>query len=53
MNNQTKVYEGWKGSFVDSYFNDLDNGEWVEIGVFRYWWLKIRNYRVRVRYVSS
>jgi len=45
-----KIREGWKGSFIDSYFENLENGEWVEIGFFKYWYLKFKNFRVRIRY---
>lgn len=43
-------FEGWKGDFYDSYFNNLENGEWVKISFFKFLWLIIRNYRVRTRF---
>jgi len=43
------IFEGWKGNFYDSYFNRLENGEWVKISIFKYLWLKINDYRVRCR----
>ncbi len=44
------IFEAWKGSFVDSYFCNLENGKWVYINVFIYLWLSIRGYRVRIRW---
>lgn len=41
-------FEGWKGSFYDSYFNNLENGEWVKISFLKYIWLKLKNFRVRI-----
>ena len=42
-------FQGWKGNFYDSYFNNLDKGEWVRINLFMYLWLWLRDYRVRVK----
>lgn len=41
-------FEGWKGNFYDSYFNNLENGEWVKINLLKYIWLKLKGFRVRV-----
>lgn len=40
-------YQGWKGDFVDHYFGYLEKGEWVNINIFHYIWLKINKYTVR------
>ena len=40
-------YEGWKGNFIDAYFNHLENGEWVEISWLKYTWLNLWGYIVR------
>jgi len=40
-------YEGWKGGYVSHYFGHLEDGEWVEISWFKYWWLKINGYTVK------
>lgn len=42
------IFEGWKGSYIDSYFSNLDKGDWVRINIFLYLWLLLRDYRVRV-----
>lgn len=41
-------FQGWKGSFVDSYFSNLENGEWVRISLLKYITLRLKNYRVRI-----
>ena len=41
-------YEGWKGSFVDAYFGNLEKGEWVKISYLKYLWLKWNKYIVRI-----
>jgi len=43
------IYEAWKGSYVDSYFNMLENGNWVKVSWPKYIWLKLRGYRTRKR----
>ncbi len=44
------AFEGWKGNFYDSYFDRLENGEWVRISLFKYLWLKLTDHRVRTRF---
>ena len=46
-------FEGWKGSMPDSYFNNLENGEWVRINVFTYIWLKLNNYHARIAWETE
>jgi hypothetical protein len=43
-------FEGWYGTFYDSYFGDLDKGEWIKISFIKYIYLKINGYRVRIRF---
>lgn len=40
-------YQGWKGGLVDHYFGHLEKGIWVDISIFKYWWLKSNGYTVR------
>ena len=40
-------YEGWIGSAVDHYFNNLDAGKWKEISRIKYWFLNSRGFTVR------
>ena len=42
-------YQAWKGSFIAAYFNNLEEGEWVDVSWFKYWYLKIRGFIVRVK----
>ncbi len=41
------TFQAWRGDFYDSYFNRLENGEWIKISFLKYLWLKIKNYRVK------
>ncbi len=40
-------YQGWKGSYIDVYFHNWDNGEWVNISFIHYLWLKIKGFKIR------
>ena len=37
-------FYGWKGKFIDAYFNDLHKGEWVQVNIFVYIYLWMQNY---------
>jgi len=41
-------FKAWKGDFYDSYFNNLENGEWVNVNIIRFIFLKIRNFRTKI-----
>ena len=40
-------YQAWWGSFYDSYFERLDEGEWKNVSRFKYFRLKMGGFRVR------
>ena len=40
-------YYGWKGTYVQAYFEHWDDGEWVEITRWKYIRLKFLGYKVK------
>lgn len=46
-------YQGWKGGFVDAYFGHLEKGVWVDISIFKYWWLKSNGYIARKQLITT
>jgi len=38
-------YEAAKGDYWQNYIGEV--GEWVEVSWFKYWWLKVRGFKVR------
>jgi hypothetical protein len=38
-------YEAAKGNYWQNYIGEV--GEWVKVSYLKYWWLKIRGYKVR------
>lgn len=43
------IFEGWKGTFVDAYFGDLKQGEWVKVSFLRYLLLYLFGFICRIR----
>ena len=42
-------YYGWKGNVIDSYFERLDNGYWVEVSYLKYLLLRVCGYIVMTK----
>ncbi len=40
-------YQGWQGCMVDAYFGNLEKGEWIDITLLKYLWLKVKGCIVR------
>ena len=40
-------YQAWYGSFYDAYFDRLENGEWIDVGIIKYYQLKFHGYITR------
>ena len=40
-------YQAWRGNYIDCYFEDLHKGEWVNVSLIKYYWLKINGYLVK------
>jgi len=47
MTSNRRTYQGWKGSYVDHYFGNLDKGTWINISWLKYIFLKLGGYTVR------
>ena len=40
-------YFGWKNSKVNCLMSDSDGGNWIQISIFKYWYLKICGFIIK------